>query len=481
VIIGFVLPVLPALAQLALALMVALPVFAFTARSWLSLGMPPRAGPSAEEEESPEVRASDYRAARWLTYLGLGTLALLTLRPTPALTVSDWIFLAALLVAVLGYAHESRRIHIAPPRLMLAGVAMVLIGALLSLPNALDGTESLAAVARFVYLTVGWFALAGYSLRTTRDVSIATRFWVASVALSGAAAAAQLLWGNVIPGTIIANGRMTGFAQHVTDLGGMCAVALIPAVSFLDVRGLSPVRRIASAVLVALVLAGLLLSGSVDGFMSAAVGLALWVWIGGAARRGLGLLLGLGALLVIVAGAAAQLGLVLPEARIASVLSSPDDPYATFYLRLEAFNSAWQWIQASPLFGVGFDLASATTATGEVVHNVLIATWFEGGVLALLGIVLVLLSAAGTARNAWAMAKSSESRRLAAALFAAVGSAITFSMANPILFQRYVWVPVFLAIALVSHQRRPTISASHIQPAVMDGAGRASISIRSST
>ncbi len=83
-----------------------------------------------------------------------------------------------------------------PPRLMLAGVAMVMIGALLSLPNAADGTESLAVVARFVYLTVGWFALAGLSLRTTGDVSVATQLWVASVALSGAAAVAQLLGGT---------------------------------------------------------------------------------------------------------------------------------------------------------------------------------------------------------------------------------------------------------------------------------------------
>jgi O-antigen ligase len=159
--------------------------------------------------------------------------------------------------------------------------------------------------------------------------------------------------------------------------------------------------------------------------------------------------------LVIVAGAAAQLGLVLPGARVASVLSSPADPTATFYVRLEGFSIAWRAIQASPVFGAGFYSVSATSAAVDVIHNVLIATWFEGGVLALVGIVLVLLTAAGTARNAWAMAKSSESRRLAAALFAAVGSAITFSMANPILFQRYVWVPVFLAIALDSHQRRP--------------------------
>jgi O-antigen ligase len=133
------------------------------------------------------------------------------------------------------------------------------------------------------------------------------------------------------------------------------------------------------------------------------------------------------------------------------------------------------------VFGAGFDSVSATTATGESVHNVLMAALFEGGIVSLVGIVLVLVSAAGTARNAWAMARSSESRRLGAALFAAVGAAITFSMANPILFQRYVWVPVFLAIGLVGRQARARSSASRIQTAVRGDAGRKRFSAPSST
>lgn len=468
VVVGSVFAVLPEPGQLALTLGVALPVVALVTRSWLHLGASRSAVPPDGNEGRPEVHGADYGVPRWLTYLGFATLALLTLRPTAALTLSDWIFLAALVVAVLGYVQESRGIHLAPPRLMMVGVALVLLGALVSLPNALDGTESLAVVGRFIYLTVGWFALAGYSLRTTKDVSIATHLWVASVALSGAAAVAQLYGGPLIPGTVAASGRMTGFAQHVTDLGGMCAVALIPALSFLDARGRGLARRVTAAVLVALVFAGLVLSGSVDGFVSAFVGLAIWVWIGGAGRRGVGVLMGLTALLVIVAGAVAQLGLVLPGARVASVLSSSADPNATFYLRLQTFDEAWQWIRASPVFGVGFDSASATSSGVGLVHNVLIATWFQGGVFALVGIALVLVAAAGTARNAWVMAESSESRRLAAALFAAVGSALTFSMANPILFQRYVWVPVFLAVALVGHQARGRVVANRI-PAASPG------------
>jgi O-antigen ligase len=465
--------VLPEPAQLALALVVALPVVMVVTRSWVRFGRLPRGGSAARDDDGPVVVASEYRLARWLTYLGFGTLALLTLRPTPALTLSDWIFLAALVVAVLGYLHESRGIHMAPPRLILAGVTMVLIGALLSLPNAVDGTESLAVVARFVYITVGWFALAGYALRTTRDVSIATNVWVASVALSGAAAVAQLLAGG--------SGRMLGFGQHYTDLGGMCAVAVIPAFFFLDIDRLHPAHRIASAALAALVLAGLLLSGSVDGFVSAAVGLAIWVWTRGVGRRSLATMLGLAALFVMVAGAAVQLGLVLPGARIASVLSGPDDPYATFYLRLQTFGQAWQWIGASPVFGAGFDTASATSSTVGLVHNVLIATWFQGGVLALMGIVLVLLAAARTAWRAWVGSKTREGQRLAAALLASVGSAIAFSMGNPILFQRYVWAPVFLAIALVGRQAPTRASVSQEEAAFGRGVGRATTSARSSS
>jgi O-antigen ligase len=479
--IGGLIPVLPAPAQLALVLAVTLPVITLMTRSWVRLGGSRREGSAARDDEGPAVETSDYWLARWLTYVGFGTLALLTLRPTPALTLSDWVFLGALVVALTGYLTKARAIHIAPPRLMLAGATLVLIGAVLSLPNATAETESLAVVARFIYLTVGWFALAGYALRTSRDISIATQIWVASVALSGAAAVAQLLGGGLIPGTVAASGRMVGFAQHVTDLGGMCAIALIPAVSFLDARGRSPVRSIASAALVAFVAGGLLLSGSVDGFVAAAVGLAVWIWTGSAGRRGIGALLGLAALFVIIAGATAQLGLVLPGARIASVLSSPDDPSATFYLRLQTFSLAWQSIGTSPVFGVGFDTTSATNSAVGLIHNVLIATWFQGGVFALIGIVLVLLSAAKTAWRAWARSESREDQRLAAALLAAVASAITFSMGNPILFQRYVWAPVFLAIALVAHRAPTRASARKHETAFAGRVDRATTSARSSS
>ncbi len=107
-IVGCVLPVLPGPAQLALALAVALPVVTVLTRSWLRLGASPRAEFAAGDDEGPATEASEYRLARWLTYLGFGTLALLTLRPTPVLTVSDWIFLGALVVAVLGYSTKSR-------------------------------------------------------------------------------------------------------------------------------------------------------------------------------------------------------------------------------------------------------------------------------------------------------------------------------------------------------------------------------------
>jgi O-antigen ligase len=480
--IGFLLPVLPEPAQLGMGLVVALPVITVVIRSLVRFGRLSRGGFVAGDDGGSALVASDDRLARWLTYLGFGTLALLTLRPTSALTVSDWVFLSALVVMVLGYRYESRGIRIAPPRLVLAGVALVVIGALLSLEDSVDGGESLAVVARFVYLTLGWFALAGYALRTTRDVSVATQLWVASVGLSGAAAVAQLFGGpDIIPGTAAVLGRMTGFTQNVTDLGGMCAIALAPAISLLDSPGRGPVRRIASVVLVGLVAAGLILSGSVDGLIAAAVALAIWIWTGSPGRRGVGALLGLAALFVVIAGTTVLEGLVLPGARIASVFSGASDPNATFYARLQTYEQALSWIGGSPVFGAGFDTASASHSGVGLVHNLLIASWFEGGIFGFVGIVVVLLGTAVTAWRAWTGSRSPESRRLAASLLAAVGAAIAFSMGNPILFQRYIWAPAFLVIALVSHETRTRVSAAHIPAGAVHGSCRTTKSIRSST
>lgn len=467
--VGCLLPLLPEPAQLFLVLAIAMILISSVTRSWAVLRDSQRSRSPNVTYLSQSPETFDYRLARWLTYLGFAGLALLTLRPTTALTLSDWMFLAALVVAALGYMANSRGMPLMPYRTMLAGVLLVFMGAALSLVDATDAIGSIGVASRFVYLTIAWFALAGLSLRTTRHVSTATTLWVGSVALSGAAAVAQLLWGNVIPGTMIDGGRMTGFAQQVNDLGGMCAVALIPAASLLLEPGLGLVRQLLYAFLLALVFAGLLLSGSVGGFMAAAVGLVMWIWIGGAGRRSLGALFGLICLSAVAAGSAAELGLVLPGARIASVLSSPLDPYATFYSRLEGYFSAWQAIQASPIFGVGFDSVSATEAvTGNLVHNTLIMVWFEGGLIAFLGVILVLLAAARAVWQAWWMSESPASRSLSAALFASAGSAFAFSMTAPVLFQRYAWVPVFLAIALVSHQLRARTSTSHKKVGVGD-------------
>ncbi len=387
-------------------------------------------------------------------YIGFATISVLVIRPTSALTVSDWIFVlafAAVLVATIA-GKGTDQLWLSPA--FAAGVTLLLLGAVVSMPRTIDPVGSLSVIARFAWITLAWFAIAPVALRTRLQVQRAILLWVASVAISGFVAAVQLGTGQLIfPGSITVYGRMTGLAQHFTDLGGMSAIALVPALAIVDWPWSRAVQVGAAAVPAVLVAAGLLLSGSVDGFLSAGVALLLWIALGGLGRRGLLALaiLGLGG--VLLAGTASELGLALPTARIGAVLAAPTDPGATLSSRIQTYEVALERIAEDPIVGQGFDTVGSTTATGEVVHNIFLAVWYEGGGLAMLGI---LLTVAGVLRVAWlarVRGRLQKNHSVSSALVASIAAGLVFSLGNPMLFQRYLWAPVFLAIALTQIHR----------------------------
>ena len=452
--------VLPFAGQLTLVATLSILVLGWPVRSWWRAGALPLAVPDARLTNFNKVDGGAQRLARGLTYVGLATLGLMMLRPTVGVSVSEWFFRAALVSALLGALTHRRDIDVRLPIVIIAGAGLFSIGGLLSLQNSPDVPGSIYALVRFVYWTIGWFLLAAFSLRTERQVNLATQFWVASIALSGAAAVAQLLWGpTVIPGAAAGfGGRLTGLAPDVNAFGGMCAVALVPALSLMDVPGESLGRRLWHALVLAFVCAGLLLSGSVGGLVAAAVAVAVWVLLGGAGRRSFATIAVIAAGGILVAGEAAALGLPLPMDRIGSVLAPAGDPGASLSARFEGFALAWQQITTSPIIGVGFDPANSVSFPGSAVHNILIGTWFQGGIVALVGIVLLGGGAFSLARRVRTFSSTSKMQRQSVALFAAFAGAVTYTMSSPTLFEHYVWVPVFLTVALVNVQRRTRLT-----------------------
>ncbi|MDX1411787.1 MAG: hypothetical protein R3351_06490, partial [Nitrospirales bacterium] len=103
------------------------------------------------------------------------------------------------------------------------------MGGLLSTPFARWPYSSLSSVTKLFYLVGIWFLVGTILLHSSEDIQKAMVFWCISAGVTSAAAAAQMIWGDIIPGTSPNWGRMTGMAEHVNDLGVITSITLVPA------------------------------------------------------------------------------------------------------------------------------------------------------------------------------------------------------------------------------------------------------------
>ena len=171
----------------------------------------------------------EFAVPRRLYYGGVLMLGLLTLRVGGQVTFSDLLFLASFLFACAEFVILRRRVPMKLPFLLLIGVALFSLGGLLSTFESYQTLKSIAVVARLVFLTVFWFWLGTIVLRRRAHVTRAIGFWVVSAAICGSGAILQFLAGDIIPNTSFEGGRATGFTPHPNDLGGLTAIAFVPA------------------------------------------------------------------------------------------------------------------------------------------------------------------------------------------------------------------------------------------------------------
>lgn len=391
------------------------------------------------------------KGARRLYYLGLLLLGFIVLRPVGGVTLSDLIFLAAFGLTMLTLAAVRGQATAFPGPVMLLGVALFAAGGLLSSFGAPSSIDSLTVVARVVYLTVIWFWLGSVLLTEPRHLYAAIGCWVASAALGGAGAIAQTLWGDVIPGGEVHFGRVSGITFNINDLGGLCGVALIPAV-MLVATARSLTGRIAATVGMLLIVAGVLLSGSVSGVGAAVVAGAVWVSI---TRPTLRVVIPLMAVVLALPAFASEHNRYWqsPLERFATSSQQSGTADATLQTRLDAGEAAWETIQDSPLIGVGLAREAPDTDTGLAVHNMFLGTWYQAGLLAALGLIVIAAAALAMGWQAVTDARDRREHAVAVALFSSVLAFLFFGQAQEVLFQRYGWVAVALLTAMRAQQR----------------------------
>ncbi len=411
---------------------------------------------AAVAEASQDARL---RVPRLLFYAGAATIGFLTVRPAADLTLSDWFFFLSLGVAGLVVLLDRFRTDYWVPKVITIGVGIFAVGGLVSSFGALDGSASVAIVIRLLYLTLIWFWLAAVVLETREHVENAILFWVSSAALSSAGAVVQYFQGDVIPGGDVAWGRMTGFTPHTNNLAGLVATAFVPAL-MVAVDSRNELRKYVGVASVALIGAGILLSGSVGGFLTAAVSTVVWLSLRGVSPR-LVLSFGaiVGAVFVLMSTSGSTLGPAPIERfqRVTSQEGAASGDEGSVFTRVDGYRDAWARIRENPFIGVGLDEESNTEVLdGHLVHNILVNPWFAAGLAGLIGIVTIIVGGFATARYVLRHA-AAEDMKLASAILASYAAFVVFAMGEPILFVRYGWFPVAMLIAMRAQLLRAAV------------------------
>ena len=409
--------------------------------------------PTTERPPAPVAEVTEdarLRLPRLLFYAGAATIGFLTVRPAAGLTLSDWFFFLALGLAGLMVLLDRLRSDYYVPRAITIGVGIFAVGGLVSSFGALDGSSSVAIVIRLLYLTLVWFWLGTMVLETRRHVENAVLLWAASAALSSGGAVIQYFQGDVIPGGDVAWGRMTGFTPHTNNLAGLAATAFVPAL-MVAVDSRSEVRKYIGVASVALIGAGILLSGSVGGFLTAAVSTVVWLALRGVSQRlviSFGAVVGAVFVLMSVSGSTLGPAPIERFQRVTSQERAPSGDEGSLFTRVDGYRDAWARIREDPLIGVGLDEESNTQVLeGHLVHNIIVNPWFSAGLAGVIGIVTIIFAGFAIARSVLRNA-AFEDMRLASAMLASYVAFVVFAMAEPILFVRYGWFPVAMLIAM---------------------------------
>ncbi len=394
------------------------------------------------------------RYPRLLYYAGTLAVGHLAFRPALTLTLSDYLFVAALLLAlpaVLGPRVSTVGYR---PSGILLGTGLFALGALLSTVGSPQPVQSLAVVAKFSFVTLVWLWLGTVLLRRTDHIRTAMACCVLSMSVSGAVALAQLLSGDglVLSNPVIGHGRMMGLADHVSNLGASCAVALVAAF-WLVLRAPNLVVRLGTLVVLVMVEAGLVLSGSMSGLVAAAAGVALMTALARPSARLVALVL----FAAVAAFGLTQLQAIesasTPWESVERVSGAEETvEIGTLRVRLDSYRAALSRVARNPVIGVGPQPGGVKTETGIAVHNLVLGAWYEGGGFAALGLVLVIGSCAAAGIGALGHAETGEGRFLIIVLLACFGAFLVFAMGAPTLYPRYGWAAAALLLAVRSQQ-----------------------------
>ncbi len=413
------------------------------------------------DEASGDPADDGFAVPRRLYYVGVLLVGLLTLRVGGQITFSDLLFLFSFLLASAEFVILRRRVPMKLPFLLLIGIALFALGGFLSTFQSYEALKSIAVIARLVFLTVVWFWLGTVVLRRQEHAMRAISFWVASAAICGAGAILQLVASSdIIPGTTLQWGRATGFTLHPNDLGGLTAIAFVPALMLASRPRTAAGARAWSYLLLLLVAAGLILSGSVGALIAASVAVLVWLAFQRTSVHSLLAFATLASCVVALITLQSIRGAPNPVERLNAVTGATAQAggSGSVHLRVDTYRIAIARIKEDPFVGVGLDLKSVTRPYGVEsweydVHNLIIGIWYKTGLVGLAGMLLALLALLRSGWTAILRSRSGGESRATVALVSSFVAFVVFSLSEPALFSRFAWLPAAFILALRAMQQ----------------------------
>lgn len=368
------------------------------------------------------------------------------LRVAPGLAAADVAFVAAA-ASVFLHNFITRRPTVVPSWLVLAGT-LILVAGVLSAAVSLDFSSNLGPAVRFaIALTLTPIVIGALTDSGGRR-RLVIGAWMLSAAINAAVGVSDAVGVTAI-GTEFSlrdhAGRSNALTSHPNHLGLVCATAIPVLLWALGLRRQTlGLVNIGLGLLLGLLAAGILTSGSRAALLAAAAGVAVFGLL--AARRTRAVL---GPAVFLLIGAVASVSLIpsIDQADAPTIFERfGDDPGAqrSDTGRISAFAEANQAFGESPIVGEGF--AEARTA-----HNIYLQLLQSGGLVAF---VAFATFAVGSLRAGRALRLSpglrDTERDLAAALTASLVVWLVAGLAQNAVYDRYLYVPLGLLLGMVA-------------------------------
>lgn len=404
-----------------------------------------------------------------LAWLGLATLGLNVVR-VGEFAVSDMIFflLTAVLVVKLLNGDRSGLISSSGRRgsqFVLGGSIILLTAGVVSSFVSFDIGGSLLVVVRLGYLTLLWFWVIRAVCPDRRALNVLVGGWRFGLLLTTAIGIlAQVGLLNV--GTENAEGRQTAFFTHYNDFGGYLAIGLPLLVLGIPRRTDQTLRREMTTRVVGtgVVLYAVSTSGSISSLITAAVSVAVVVAAmllmptRRTTRRSALTPLAVG--VVALAGGALLVTSDLPVFERIDRYSS-GDAYVqnSVDTRGELTDLAINQLDSRMIVGIGMDKRSTpqvldiSSDIGGGIHSMYLKTLVEAGLIALIGLILVLYATVRCGVLLVRNTRGSPLYPIAVGCLASAAAALFFALFGPILIQRYFWLPMAMIGALWSMRR----------------------------